>query len=68
MSVYIIAEAPHLNCLPILIGTRQEGRFPAESAPVPQPGHGRDLWAGSGYPAPYTYAHPFGRRDVCQPR
>lgn len=30
-SSSLITEAPHLGCLPILIGTRQEGRFPAES-------------------------------------
>jgi UDP-N-acetylglucosamine 2-epimerase len=30
-SSSLITEAPHLGVLPILIGTRQEGRFPSES-------------------------------------
>jgi UDP-N-acetylglucosamine 2-epimerase len=30
-SSALITEAPHLGCLPILVGTRQEGRFPSES-------------------------------------
>jgi UDP-N-acetylglucosamine 2-epimerase/Cytidylyltransferase len=30
-SSALITEAPHLGCLPILVGTRQDGRFPSES-------------------------------------
>lgn len=30
-SSCLITEAPHVGCLPILIGTRQEGRMPAPS-------------------------------------
>lgn len=30
-SSALITEAPHLGCLPILVGTRQEGRFTSES-------------------------------------
>lgn len=30
-SSALITEAPHLGCLPVLIGTRQEGRLPDES-------------------------------------
>jgi hypothetical protein len=30
-SSCLITEAPHVGCLPILIGTRQEGRIPAPS-------------------------------------